>query len=134
MTKRQSMSLDALIKKINKSYGDDCFVQASKSEKLNVRKRIETGILSFDLALGGGIPLGTIITLKGEYSSGKSALAHRIALPFNEPVATVVNRLFFGMKLSKTVRSGLLRPSRTYALVSLMLKVLIKTLGLSGSE
>ncbi len=76
------MSLEDLIKKINKSYGDDCFVQASKSEKLNVRKRIETGILSFDLALGGGIPLGTVLTLKGEYSSGKSALAHRIGASF----------------------------------------------------
>lgn len=76
------MSLKDLMKSINKRYGDSCFVQASNSEKLNTRKRIETGIMSFDLALGGGVPLGTIITLKGEFSSGKSALAHRIGASF----------------------------------------------------
>lgn len=76
------MSFKDLMKSINKRYGDNCFVQASQSEKLNVRRRIETGIMSFDLALGGGIPMGTIITLKGEFSSGKSALAHRIGASF----------------------------------------------------
>jgi len=87
------MSLDTLIKSINKRYGDDCFVQASKSEKLNVRKRIETGILAYDLALGGGIPLGTIVTLKGEYSSGKSALAHRIGASFQRTCRNCGNPL-----------------------------------------
>lgn len=76
------MSFKDLMKSINKRYGENCFVQASQSEKLNVRRRIETGIMSFDLALGGGIPMGTIITLKGEFSSGKSALAHRIGASF----------------------------------------------------
>ncbi len=76
------MSFNDLIKSINKRYGDNCFVQASKSNKLNARRRIETGIMSFDLALGGGIPMGTIVTLKGEFSSGKSALAHRIGASF----------------------------------------------------
>lgn len=75
-------SLNDLIKSINKRYGDACFVQASQSDKLNTRRRIETGILSFDLALGGGVPMGTIVTLKGEFSSGKSALAHRIGGAF----------------------------------------------------
>jgi recombination protein RecA len=76
------MSFDALLKTINKKYGDHCFVQASKSEKLSTRRRIETGILALDLALGGGIPMGTIVTLKGEFSSGKSALAHRVGASF----------------------------------------------------
>jgi recombination protein RecA len=77
-----SDELADLMKSINKRYGDACFVQASKSEKLGTRRRIETGIMSFDLALGGGVPMGTIITLKGEFSSGKSALAHRIGAAF----------------------------------------------------
>tara|TARA_R110000824_G_scaffold2568_2_gene11797 strand:+ start:8429 stop:9553 length:1125 start_codon:yes stop_codon:yes gene_type:complete len=76
------MSLDDLLKKINKRYGDECMVNASKSEKLSTRRRIPTGILTFDLAMGGGVPLGSIVTLKGEFSSGKSALAHRIGGAF----------------------------------------------------
>ena len=87
------MSFNDLIKQINKKYGDDCLVQASNSEKLNVRKRIETGILSFDLSLGGGVPLGTIITLKGEYSSGKSALSHRIGAAFQRTCRNCGNPL-----------------------------------------
>jgi len=77
------MSLDDLIKTINKRYGQDSFVQASKSKGLRRKSRIQTGMLALDLALGGGIPLGTILTLKGEFSSGKSALAHRIGAAFN---------------------------------------------------
>lgn len=77
------MSLNDLIKTINKRYGTDSFVQASKSDGLRRKSRIQTGILSLDLALGGGVPLGTILTLKGEFSSGKSALAHRIGAAFN---------------------------------------------------
>lgn len=87
------MSLDKLIKDINKRYGDDCFVQASESQKLSVRKRIETGILAFDLALGGGVPMGTIITLKGEFSSGKSALAHRVGASFQRTCRNCGNPL-----------------------------------------
>ena len=74
--------LKALLKTVNKRYGDSCMVQASDSEKLSATRRIETGILSFDIAMGGGVPMGTIITLKGEYSSGKSALAHRVGAAF----------------------------------------------------
>lgn len=74
--------LKALLKTVNKRYGDSCMVQASDSEKLGALRRIETGILAFDITMGGGVPMGTIITLKGEYSSGKSALAHRIGAAF----------------------------------------------------
>jgi len=76
------MSFKDLLKDINKRYGEDCIVQASQSDRLEKRNRIQTGILSFDIAAGGGVPLGTIMTLKGEYSSGKSALAHRIGAAF----------------------------------------------------
>ena len=76
------MSFDDLLKNINKRYGGDCLVKASESTKLQKRKRVETGILSFDIALGGGVPFGSIMTLKGEYSSGKSALAHRISAAY----------------------------------------------------
>ena len=74
--------LKGLLKTINKRYGNDCMVQASQSSRLMAKKRIETGILAFDVTIGGGVPVGTIITLKGEFSSGKSALAHRIGAAF----------------------------------------------------
>lgn len=95
------MSLNDLIKSINKRYGTDCFVQASESKKLSVRKRIETGILSFDLALGGGIPMGTIITLKGEFSSGKSALSHRIGASFQRTCRNCGNPLILWNEITQ---------------------------------
>lgn len=76
------MALNDLLKQINKRYGDACMVQASTSETLAKKNRIPTGILSFDIGLGGGVPTGSIITLRGEYSSGKSALSHRIGAAF----------------------------------------------------
>ena len=76
------MSLNDLLKTINKRYGGESIVKASESARLSKRHRIPTGILTFDLAMGGGVPLGTIMTLKGEFSSGKSALAHRIGGAF----------------------------------------------------
>lgn len=96
-----SAELAALMKSINKRYGDACFVQASKSEKLGTRRRIETGIMSFDLALGGGVPMGTIITLKGEFSSGKSALAHRIGASFQRTCRNCGNPMFIWNEITQ---------------------------------
>lgn len=87
------MSFNDLMKSINKRYGSNCFVQASESAKLNTRRRIETGIMALDLALGGGVPMGTIVTLKGEFSSGKSALAHRIGASFQRTCRNCGNPL-----------------------------------------
>jgi recombination protein RecA len=86
---------DDLMKKINKRYGNDSFVQASKSKALRRKQRIRTGILALDLAMGGGVPLGTVLTLKGEFSSGKSALAHRIGGAFNRHCKNCGNPMQF---------------------------------------
>lgn len=79
---KTSDTFNSLLKDINKRYGGMTIVNAKTSAVLNRRNRIKTGIFAFDLALGGGIPTGTITTIKGEYSSGKSAISHKIASAF----------------------------------------------------
>lgn len=41
--------------------------------------RLDTGSLSFNVALGGGIPVGRLSMLRGKYSSGKTTAALRVA-------------------------------------------------------
>ena len=76
------MSFEDLLKQINKRYGVNTVVNASESDALKTTQRISSGIPSFDWAIGGGIPTGGIVTILGEYSSGKSILALQIAGAF----------------------------------------------------
>jgi recombination protein RecA len=71
-----------LLKKINKRYGVTTVVNASESDALSHQKRISTDVPAFDWAIGGGVPTGKIMTLLGEFSSGKSILALQIAAAF----------------------------------------------------
>ncbi len=71
--------LDKLLGEINKRYGAHSIVKASENKTLAAVQRVRTGIFGLDVALGGGVPVGGITILKGEYSSGKSVLALRIA-------------------------------------------------------
>jgi recombination protein RecA len=73
----------SLLKQINKRYGTTTIVAASDNAALNARPRIPTGIPAFDWAIGGGVPTGSIMTLLGEFSSGKSILSLQIAGAFN---------------------------------------------------
>lgn len=73
---------DDLLKQINKRYGNNTIVLAEDSPVLSRRSRIPTDIPAFDWAIGGGIPAGSIVTLLGEFSSGKSILALQIAAAF----------------------------------------------------
>ena len=76
------MSFEDLLKQINKRYGANTVVTASESDALMSTPRIKTGIPAFDWAIGGGVPTGSLLTLLGEFSSGKSILALQIAGAF----------------------------------------------------
>jgi recombination protein RecA len=76
------MAFDDLIKQINKRYGKNTVVTASQSSVLSSKKRIPTDVPALDWAMGGGVPTGSIITLLGEFSSGKSILALQMAGAF----------------------------------------------------
>lgn len=68
-------SLTSIINAMTKKYGDDIIVKGS-----DVRmemERISTGILAFDLMLGGGWPVNQWSEIIGEESSGKTALAYK---------------------------------------------------------
>lgn len=65
--------LDKIVKGINKQYGDGTILRASEAKSL-VIDRTTSGIFAVDMCLGGGYPRGRLIVVKGEYSTGKSAL------------------------------------------------------------
>lgn len=66
------MSIDALIKSVTDEFGAG-LLQRFIDQPLDI-PRIPTGIVSVDLALGGGIPRGKITEIFGEQNSGKSSL------------------------------------------------------------
>jgi len=68
-------SLDSIIASVNKKYGEDIIVRGSEvKEEI---PRITTGVLAFDLMLGGGWPANQWSEIIGEESSGKTALAYK---------------------------------------------------------
>jgi recombination protein RecA len=67
-------ALDAIIKDVNKAFGEGTLLRASDAKSLVV-DRLKTGVFDLDIKLGGGLPRGRIITYKGGYSTGKSAIA-----------------------------------------------------------
>lgn len=68
-------TLQSILSSMSKKYGDDVVVQGSRvKEEL---PRITTGILAFDLMLGGGWPVNQWSEIVGEASSGKTALAYK---------------------------------------------------------
>lgn len=77
---------DDLLDDINKRYAGKgegpVIVKAKESEALKETVFVPTGILSLDVALGGGIPTSRIVYLRGEYSSGKSLVALKSAAAF----------------------------------------------------
>lgn len=57
---------------VNKRYGANTVILASKAHASSGVKRISTGITALDIALGGGLPEGRFIEFHGPYSSFKS--------------------------------------------------------------
>lgn len=68
-------SLDSIISAINKKYGENIIVQGNQVKE-DV-PRITTGILAYDLMLGGGWPANQWSEIIGDESSGKTALAYK---------------------------------------------------------
>lgn len=76
-------TLETVLNSINKHYGSGTILRASQSSILEVT-RIPFGIFSLDSALGGvgGLPRGRITVIKGEFSTGKTALCLKAAAQF----------------------------------------------------
>lgn len=71
----QRESLEAIIASVNKKYGEEIIIKGSEvKEEL---PRITTGILAFDLMLGGGWPANQWSEIIGDESSGKTAVAYK---------------------------------------------------------
>jgi recombination protein RecA len=68
--------LESLVKKFNGQFGFNALRPASDLE--DALYRISTGSVSLDIALGGGIPAGRLVTIAGAYSACKSAIAYHI--------------------------------------------------------
>lgn len=66
--------MDAILLQANKEYGEGTLIRGADI-KDDVVKRVSTGSLAFDLAMGGGLPLNSWTELLGEPSNGKSVLA-----------------------------------------------------------
>lgn len=60
-----------VVSDLNKKFGDNT-IQVGISEKKSVVKRIPTGSIALDIALGGGIPEGRFIEISGNESSTKT--------------------------------------------------------------
>ena len=68
-------TLESIIASVNKKYGEEIIVRGSDvHEEI---PRITTGVLAFDLMLGGGWPANQWSEIIGEESSGKTALAYK---------------------------------------------------------
>lgn len=73
--------LEKLMNDLNKKFGANCItIGVPKDDDGNVKpiKRLSTGSIALDLALGGGIPEGRFIELSGAYSSTKTTQAIHI--------------------------------------------------------
>ena len=69
----QRIFASAIVQKINKDAGVSLILKAGESKAIEDR-RIPSGIIQLDLALGGGYPAGRVINLWGHKSSGKTTL------------------------------------------------------------
>jgi recombination protein RecA len=68
-------ALENAIASIEKQFGRGAIMTMGGDQAVGSVEVIPTGILSVDLALGGGIPRGRIIEIYGPESSGKTTLA-----------------------------------------------------------
>jgi len=68
-------TIDEIVRAVNKSHGDDIIVRGNRvTEPL---PRITTGILAYDMMLGGGWPVNQWSEIIGDESSGKTAIAYK---------------------------------------------------------
>ena len=68
-------TLEEIARAVNKKFGDEVVVQGSRIQE--ALPRITTGVLAFDLMLGGGWPVNQWSEIVGDESSGKTAIAYK---------------------------------------------------------
>ena len=68
-------TLEEIARSVNKKFGDEVVVQGSRIQE--ALPRITTGVLAFDLMLGGGWPVNQWSEIVGDESSGKTAIAYK---------------------------------------------------------
>src|SRR4051812_43304564 len=73
--------IDKLLNQANKKYGTQIM---SKGSAVIAMPRIPTGSLNLDVETGGGIPVGRITTVSGEYSDGKTSIVLKIVAEFQK--------------------------------------------------
>ena len=74
-------TLDEATTAIRKAYGDNA---GGKGYKFPSFPRLPSGILTLDVALAGGIPIGATTLMWGNESSGKTSLCLRLAAQFQK--------------------------------------------------
>ena len=68
-------ALDVAIASIEKQFGKGSIMTMGGEGRIGNVEIVPTGIISVDMALGGGIPVGRIVEIYGPESSGKTTLA-----------------------------------------------------------
>jgi recombination protein RecA len=68
-------TLEEIAREVNKKLGSEVIVQGSRIQE--ALPRITTGMLAFDLMLGGGWPVNQWSEIVGDESSGKTAVAYK---------------------------------------------------------
>ncbi len=77
------MSLDNVVRNIEKKHGKGAVINF-EDDRFDDAQLIPSGSLDLDRALGGGYPVGRIIEIFGEESSGKTTLAIHAAINFQK--------------------------------------------------
>lgn len=75
-----SKTIAEVLKEVRKQHGEII----TKGNETLPRQRFPTQSLSLDLELGGGVPVGAITLVVGEYSDGKTAMVLKMVAGFQE--------------------------------------------------
>lgn len=75
MSPEQKNTIDFVLKNMQKKYGSGTIYRLGDKPERATIERFSSGILSLDLALGGGYPQGGIVEIFGPEMSGKTMLA-----------------------------------------------------------
>jgi recombination protein RecA len=74
-------SMDEIVEKINKKYGENTLARASQALGLII-KFISTGIYALDFSMGGGIPKNRVTEIRGNFSTLKSTVTCKAIAAF----------------------------------------------------
>lgn len=74
MMEEKKQVIETVRLRLKKEYGEDCLFYLGSDQRSYI-KRLPSGSISLDMALGGGYPIGMVIEMFGHESSGKTTLA-----------------------------------------------------------